>query len=132
MARGGQTKVRILFIETPSNPHNAAADIAALAQIGHDIGAILAVDHCFCAPSLQTSLLLGADVVTHYATKYLDGQGRVLGGALVGSKELITPVVAFDGSCAPKMSAFNAWVIQGAANTGPENGCALRERAAAG
>ena len=102
---------RMLFFETPSNPLNAVADIAALAQIGHDIGAILAVDNCFCSPSLQTPLLLGADIVTHSATKYLDGQGRVLGGALVGSEELIAPVVAFNRSCGPTMSAFNAWVM---------------------
>ena len=70
--------------------------------------------------------------MTHYATKYLDGQGRVLVGALVRSEELIAPVVAFDRSCAPTMSAFNAWVIEGAGNTGPENACAVRERAAAG
>ena len=102
---------RMLFIETPSNPLNAVADIAALAQISEDIGAILAVDNCFCSPALQNPLLLGADIVTHSATKYLDGQGRVLGGALVGSEELIAPVVAFNRSCGPTMSAFNAWVM---------------------
>ena len=101
----------MLFIETPSNPLNAVADVAALAQISRDIGAILAVDNCFCSPALQTPLLLGADIVTHSATKYLDGQGRVLGGALVGSEELIAPVVAFNRSCGPTMSAFNAWVM---------------------
>ena len=102
---------RMLFIETPSNPLNAVADVAAMAQIGRDIGAILAVDNCFCSPSLQTPLLLGADIVTHSATKYLDGQGRVLGGALVGSEELIAPVMAFNRSCGPTMSPFNAWVM---------------------
>ena len=106
-----ESNTRMLFIETPSNPLNAVADIAALAQISQDIGAILAVDNCFCSPALQTPLLLGADIVTHSATKYLDGQGRVLGGALVGAEELITPVVAFNRSCGPTMSAFNAWVM---------------------
>ena len=106
-----ESNTRMLFIETPSNPLNAVADIAALAQISQDIGAILAVDNCFCSPALQTPLLLGADIVTHSATKYLDGQGRVLGGALVGPEELITPVVAFNRSCGPTMSAFNAWVM---------------------
>ncbi|MGB2192814.1 MAG: O-succinylhomoserine sulfhydrylase, partial [Luminiphilus sp.] len=106
-----QSNTRMLFIETPSNPLNAVADIAALSQISQDIGAILAVDNCFCSPALQTPLLLGADIVTHSATKYLDGQGRVLGGALVGAEELITPVVAFNRSCGPTMSAFNAWVM---------------------
>ena len=106
-----KSNTRMLFIETPSNPLNAVADVAALAQISRDIGAILAVDNCFCSPALQTPLLLGADIVTHSATKYLDGQGRVLGGALVGSEELIAPVVAFNRSCGPTMSAFNAWVM---------------------
>ncbi len=101
----------MLFIETPSNPLNAVADVAALAQISRDIGAVLAVDNCFCSPALQTPLLLGADIVTHYATKYLDLQGRLLGGALVGSEELIAPVVAFNRSCGPTMSAFNVWVM---------------------
>ncbi len=105
------SNTRLLFIETPSNPLNAIADIGALAQISRDIGAILAVDNCFCSPALQNPLSLGADIVTHSATKYLDGQGRVLGGALVGSKELIEPVVAFNRSCGPTMSAFNAWVM---------------------
>ena len=74
-----KSNTRMLFIETPSNPLNALADVAALAQISRDIGAILAVDNCFCSPALQTPVLLGADIVTHSVTKYLDGQGRVLG-----------------------------------------------------
>jgi O-succinylhomoserine sulfhydrylase len=106
-----KSNTRLLFIETPSNPLNAIADIGALAQISRDIGAILAVDNCFCSPALQNPLLLGADIVTHSATKYLDGQGRVLGGALVGSEVLIEPAVAFNRSCGPTMSAFNAWVM---------------------
>lgn len=106
-----KSNTRLLFVETPSNPLNAIADIGALAQISRDIGAILAVDNCFCSPALQNPLLLGADIVTHSATKYLDGQGRVLGGALVGSEVLIEPAVAFNRSCGPTMSAFNAWVM---------------------
>lgn len=105
------SKTRLLFLETPSNPMNAIADIAALAELSRDLRAILAVDNCFCTPALQTPLRLGADLVTHSATKYLDGQGRVLGGALVGREELIAPVVAFNRSCGPTMSAFNAWVM---------------------
>ena len=105
------SNTRLLFLETPSNPINAIADIAALAELSHDLGALLAVDNCFCSPALQMPLLLGADLVTHSATKYLDGQGRVLGGALVGREELIAPVVAFNRSCGPTMSAFNAWVM---------------------
>lgn len=102
---------KLLFLETPSNPMNVIADISALAALRDELGAILAVDNCFCTPVLQMPLLLGADLVTHSATKYLDGQGRVLGGAVVGSRELIEPVIAFNRSCGPTMSAFNAWVM---------------------
>ena len=75
------------------------------------MGAILAVDNYFCSPALQMSLLLGADIVTHSDTKYLDGQGRVLGGAQVGAEELLVPVVAINRSRDPTISAFNAWVM---------------------
>lgn len=110
--RGAATsKTRLLFLETPSNPLNAIADLAGLAEISRELGAILAVDNCFCTPVLQQPLALGADIVTHSATKYLDGQGRVLGGALVGRAKLIEPVVAFNRSGGPTMSAFNAWVM---------------------
>ena len=111
-AQRPRQNLRILFLETPSNPLNAIADITALATLSRELGAILAVDNCFCTPALQQPLALGADIVTHSATKYLDGQGRVLGGALVGREELIAPVVAFNRSCGPTMSAFNAWVMQ--------------------
>ena len=110
--RGAATpQTRLLFLETPSNPLNAIADLPAFAQLSRDLDAILAVDNCFCTPALQNPLALGADIVTHSATKYLDGQGRVLGGALVGSEALIAPVVAFNRSCGPTMSAFNAWIM---------------------
>ena len=102
---------RLLFIETPSNPLNTIADLGALATLSRELGALLAVDNCFCTPALQQPLLLGVDLVTHSATKYLDGQGRVLGGAVVGSEELIAPIVAFNRSCGPTMSAFNSWVM---------------------
>ena len=106
-----RSSTRLLFLETPSNPLNAVADLPVLANISRDIGALLAVDNCFCTPVLQKPLALGADIVTHSATKYLDGQGRVLGGAVVGARTLIEPIVAFNRSCGPTMSAFNAWVM---------------------
>jgi O-succinylhomoserine sulfhydrylase len=90
---------------------NAIADLSAMAILSREMDAILAIDNCFCTPVLQQPLLLGADLVTHSATKYLDGQGRVLGGAVVGRKSLIEPIVAFNRSCGPTMSAFNAWVM---------------------
>jgi len=102
---------RLMFLETPSNPMNAIADISAMATLSRELGAMLAVDNCFCTPVLQAPLSLGADLVTHSATKYLDGQGRVLGGAVVGNESLIDPIVAFNRSCGPTMSAFNAWVM---------------------
>ena len=102
---------KLLFLETPSNPMNAIADLSAMAILSREMGAILAIDNCFCTPVLQQPLLLGADLVTHSATKYLDGQGRVLGGAVVGRESLIDPIVAFNRSCGPTMSAFNAWVM---------------------
>ena len=106
-----RNNTRLLFLETPSNPLNAIADLEALATLSRELGTLLAVDNCFCTPALQQPLLLGADMVTHSATKYLDGQGRVLGGAVVGREELIAPIVAFNRSCGPTMSAFNAWIM---------------------
>ena len=105
------SKTRLLFLETPSNPLNVIVDIAALATLSRELGAILAVDNCFRTTALLQPLALGADIVTHPATKYLDCQGRVLGGALVGREELIAPVVAFNRACGPTMGAFNAWVM---------------------
>ena len=106
-----RNNTRLLFLETPSNPLNAIADLEALATLSRELGTLLAIDNCFCTPALQQPLLLGADMVTHSATKYLDGQGRVLGGAVVGCEELIAPIVAFNRSCGPTMSAFNAWIM---------------------
>ena len=102
---------KLFFCETPSNPLCEVGDIRQIAAIAHSADAVLAVDNCFCTPALQRPLDLGADVVMHSATKYLDGQGRVLGGALVGSADLMTQVRAFVRVCGPSMSPFNAWVF---------------------
>jgi O-succinylhomoserine sulfhydrylase len=104
-------RTRLCFIETPSNPLTEVIDIAAVAQIAHAGGALLAVDNCFCTPALQRPLELGADVVVHSATKYLDGQGRVLGGAVAGAKAVIDEVFKFLRTAGPCISPFNAWVI---------------------
>ena len=102
---------KLFFVESPSNPLTEVSDIRALADIAHEAGAWLAVDNCFCSPALQKPLELGADIVIHSATKYLDGQGRVLGGAVLGSKELMEGVFTFLRTAGPTLSAFNAWVI---------------------
>ena len=103
---------RLLFVETPSNPLTEVFDIEALSTIAKKQGALLAVDNCFCSPALQTPLALGADLVIHSATKYLDGQGRVLGGAVLGRRELIHDALfPFLRTAGPTLSAFNAWVI---------------------
>jgi O-succinylhomoserine sulfhydrylase len=105
-------KTRMLFLETPSNPLTEISDIAALAELAHAHGALLAVDNCFCTPALQRPLELGADLVIHSATKYLDGQGRVLGGAVLGKRALIEePLTTFLRNAGPTLSPFNAWVI---------------------
>ncbi|BCB26429.1 O-succinylhomoserine sulfhydrylase [Sulfurimicrobium lacus] len=106
-----QPNTKLFFVETPSNPLTEVCDIAALADIAHQSGAWLAVDNCFCTPMLQRPLDLGADIVIHSATKYLDGQGRVLGGAVLGSKQLMEGVYGFLRTAGPTLSAFNAWVI---------------------
>jgi O-succinylhomoserine sulfhydrylase len=102
---------KLVFIETPSNPLTEVFDIAALAEVAHGAGALLAVDNCFCTPILQRPLDLGADLVIHSATKYLDGQGRVLGGAVCGRKALTEEVFKFLRTAGPTLSPFNAWVI---------------------
>ena len=105
-------RTRLLFLETPSNPLTEVSDIAALAQVAKSCGALLAVDNVFCTPALQRPLELGAHIVVHSATKYLDGQGRVLGGAVVGSKALVgEPMTAFLRTAGPTLSPFNAWVL---------------------
>ncbi len=102
---------RLFFIETPSNPLTEVIDIQAVADVAHEAGALLAVDNCFCTPALQKPLELGADIIIHSATKYLDGQGRVLGGAVCGRKEEMEEVWKFLRTAGPTLSAFNAWVI---------------------
>ena len=104
-------RTRLFFVETPSNPLTEVVDIAAVAAIAHEAGVLLAVDNCFCTPALQRPLALGADVVVHSATKYLDGQGRVLGGAVVGAKAVTAEVYKFLRTAGPSISPFNAWVI---------------------
>lgn len=102
---------RLVFIETPSNPLTEVFDIAALADVAHTAGALLVVDNCFCTPALQRPLQLGADLIIHSATKYLDGQGRVLGGAVCGARALTEEVFKFLRTAGPTLSPFNAWVI---------------------
>jgi O-succinylhomoserine sulfhydrylase len=103
---------RLLFAETPSNPLTEVCDIAALATIAHDAGALLAVDNCFCTPALQLPLKLGADLIIHSGTKYLDGQGRVLAGALCGPAKIVEDkLVPLMRSAGLTLSPFNAWVV---------------------
>ena len=105
-------KTRLLFLETPSNPLTEVADIRALADLAHKHGCLLAVDNCFCTPALQRPLELGADIIIHSATKYLDGQGRCIGGAVVGTEEVVgKDVYAFLRTAGPTLSPFNAWVF---------------------
>jgi len=105
-------QTKLLFLETPSNPLTELVDIAALAEIAHKHDCLLAVDNCFCTPALQQPVSLGADIVIHSATKYIDGQGRCVGGAVCGSKAVVGEgVYGFLRTAGPTMSAFNAWVF---------------------
>ncbi|MCK5498598.1 MAG: O-succinylhomoserine sulfhydrylase [Gammaproteobacteria bacterium] len=105
-------ETKMLFLETPSNPLTEIADISRLAEIAHSNGCLLVVDNCFCTPALQKPFSLGADIVIHSATKYIDGQGRCIGGAVLGSDELLAEdVVGFLRTAGPTMSPFNAWVF---------------------
>ncbi|MCC8997557.1 MAG: O-succinylhomoserine sulfhydrylase [Nitrosomonas sp.] len=108
-----QPNTKLFFLETPSNPLTEISDIAALSAVAHQAGIWLAVDNCFCTPALQKPLELGADIVIHSATKYLEGQGRVLGGAVLGKRDLLMDggVFGFLRTAGPTLSAFNAWVI---------------------
>jgi len=107
-----RSNTRLLFAETPTNPLTEVCDIAALARIAHDAGALLAVDNCFATPALQRPVLFGADIIMHSGTKYLDGQGRVMAGALCASQALVTekflPVLKSGGM---SLAPFNAWVV---------------------
>jgi O-succinylhomoserine sulfhydrylase len=103
---------KLLFLETPSNPLTEVADIPQLSELAHTHGALLVVDNCFCTPALQRPLSLGADIVIHSATKYLDGQGRCVGGAVVGNEEVVGEAVfGVLRTAGPTMSPFNAWVF---------------------
>ncbi len=102
---------KLLFAETPSNPLSELVDIAALAEIAHRHGALLAIDNCFLTPALQQPLALGADLVIHSATKYLDGQGRAIGGAVVGRNAELEELFGVVRTCGPCMSPFNAWIF---------------------
>lgn len=110
--RAMRPNTRMLYLESPSNPLTEIGDIRALARIANEAGAVLVVDNCFCTPALQRPFDLGAHVVVHSATKYIDGQGRVLGGAVLGSeqyvREQLLPVLRTAG---PSLSPFNAWVL---------------------
>ncbi|MCC6474612.1 MAG: O-succinylhomoserine sulfhydrylase [Burkholderiales bacterium] len=109
--RAAKPTTRLLFVESPSNPLCEIFDIAALAGVARRAGAQLAVDNCLCSPALQQPLALGADIVIHSATKYLDGHGRVLGGAVLGAKAFTDQVSAFLRSAGPTLSPFNAWIV---------------------
>jgi len=102
---------RFLFLETPSNPLTEVADIQVLADLAHQNDCLLVVDNCFCTPALQQPLKLGADIVIHSATKYLDGQGRCVGGAVIGGNEQLNDIFAVIRTAGPSMSPFNAWVF---------------------
>jgi len=107
-----QSNTRLLFVETPTNPLTEVCDIAALADLAHNAGALLAVDNCFATPALQRPVVLGADIIMHSGTKYLDGQGRVVAGALCASQKLVSekflPVLKSGGMT---LAPFNAWVV---------------------
>jgi len=109
--RAIRPNTRILFLETPSNPLIEVADIRALADLAHEHDCLLVVDNCFCTPVLQRPLDFGADLVVHSATKYLDGQGRIVGGAVVGPRQLVAEeIFAVLRTTGPSLSPFNAWV----------------------
>ncbi|MFN3630745.1 MAG: O-succinylhomoserine sulfhydrylase [Casimicrobiaceae bacterium] len=128
-------RTRLVFLETPSNPTTEVFDIAAIAEMTRSVGALFAVDNCFCTPVLQRPLALGADCVIHSASKHLDGQGRVMGGAIVGSRTLCKETVyTFLRTTGASMAPFNAWVILKGLETLPirmrahsENALALAE-----
>ena len=106
-----QPNTKMFFCETPSNPLSEIADLEALSQLSKQAQALLVVDNCFCTPVLQKPLQWGADIVVHSATKYIDGQGRALGGAVLGSAQLMDQVQGFLRAAGPTMSPFNAWIF---------------------
>ncbi len=106
-----QPNTKLFFLETPSNPLMEIGDIRALSGIAKTAGAWLVVDNCLLTPILQKPLALGADIVIHSATKFIDGQGRALGGAIVGNHQLLEPIYGFVRTAGPSMSPFNAWLF---------------------
>ena len=106
-----KSETKLLFVESPSNPLAEIADIQALADIAHANGALLAIDNSFCTPVLQQPIKFGADLVVYSATKYLDGQGRALGGVVVGNSKLLEEVFGYVRTTGPSMSPFNAWIF---------------------
>jgi len=110
---------KILYAESPTNPGVQVLDMAELAEIAHAHGLILVIDNCFATPYIQQPISMGADLVIHSATKLIDGQGRVLGGAVVGKKELIREIFLFARNTGPSISPFNAWVLSKSLETLP-------------
>jgi O-succinylhomoserine sulfhydrylase len=110
---------RILFAETPSNPGLELVDMEAVGEIAHAAGAVFIVDNCFATPYIQRPAALGADLVTHSATKFIDGQGRALGGAILGTREHIDEVRFFARQTGPALSPFNAWILSKSLETLP-------------
>ena len=108
---GFTANTKLVFVETPSNPLCDVIDIQRLADLTHAHGALLAVDNCFCTPALQKPLTLGADLIIHSATKYIDGQRRCLGGVVAGAKKQVDEVLGFIRSAGPSLSPFNAWIF---------------------
>jgi O-succinylhomoserine sulfhydrylase len=107
-----KANTKLFYLETPSNPLSCIADIRALADIAHERNVLLVVDNCFCTPALQKPFELGADLVVHSATKFLDGQGRCIGGAVVGDDQIVgKDIFGFIRTAGPSMSPFNAWVF---------------------
>lgn len=106
-----QDNTRLIYCESPSNPLAAIADLQFLADLAHDNDALFAVDNCFCTPILQKPAQFGADIIIHSATKFIDGQGRALGGAILGSHELMEDAFKVIRTCGVSMSPFNAWVF---------------------
>jgi len=106
-----QPNTKMIYLETPTNPGLDILDIAMISKIAKERNVILNVDNCFASPVIQTPLALGADLVVHSATKWIDGQGRVLGGVVVGNKELVNEIYLFCRSTGPALSAFNAWIL---------------------
>lgn len=104
-------QTKLMFAETPSNPLSEIADIAALSRLAKAHGAYLAIDNCFLTPALQKPLELGADLVIHSATKYIDGQGRAIGGAIVGKHDVLEELFGVVRTCGPCLSPFNAWIF---------------------